>query len=450
MTASTKRPTHIEAVPLVDRPRHAVLFRTQTQAITAGDFLAAVQALAAALPEAGHLVNLCQNRYHFTVALAAAVLRNQVTLLTSDRSDARLRQLAASHPGTASVSDDPAIESPLRHHLFVPSFAPPCAEIPMIPADRLAAIVFTSGSTGEPVGNAKTWGALAERSRAAADRFGYLTGPEPQIVGTVPPQHMYGFEVTVLLPLHAPVASWCGTAFYPSDIARALATVPAPRVLVTTPLQIRNLLAADLDLPPLLHVISATAPLLAETAAAAEARWSAPMLEIFGATEVGSIASRRTVEGDLWRPYPGIGFTHSTGNVIVSAPHALPTPLSDNIELTEDQQFRLLGRRTDMIKLAGKRASLAGLNLILNGIDGVADGVFVAPDDLDARPTARLLAFVVARGRTAEDILAALRRRIDPIFLPRRVVLVDALPRNEVGKVPRGALAALQSRLGDA
>ena len=435
---------------MISRPRNAILFRTPTGTITTEAFLVAANALAAELPEATHLVNLCQDRARFAVALAAAVLRRQVTLLTSDRTETRLRQLAATHPHTASISDDPAVASPLPHHLFRTLATEGRADTPDIPDDQLAAIVFTSGSTGEPVGNRKTWRALVERSRAAAQRFGYGEAAPAQIVGTVPPQHMYGFETTVLLPLHAPVASWCGPAFYPDDIRRALAAVPAPRVLVTTPLQLRHLLSADPDLPAMAQIISATAPLAPEIAAAAEARWGAPVLEIFGATEVGSIASRRTTETDAWTLYPGVAVAPTGAEVVVTAPYADPCPLSDDIDLLPGGGFRLLGRRADLIKLAGKRASLAGLNLILNAIDGVADGMFVAPDDLDHRPSARLLAFVVAPDLRAEDILAALRRRIDPIFLPRRVILVDDLPRNDVGKVTRQSLATLQARAGEA
>jgi len=103
-----------------------------------------------------------------------------------------------------------------------------------------------------------------------------------------------------------------------------------------------------------------------------------------------------------------------------------------------------------MIKLGGRRASLAELNRILTGIDGVLDGQFIAPDDLDRRPTARLLVFVVAPERSADDILAALRGRIDPPFLPRRVIRVDELPRNDVGKLTEQALGQLRARAGDA
>ena len=96
-----------------------------------------------------------------------------------------------------------------------------------------------------------------------------------------------------------------------------------------------------------------------------------------------------------------------------------------------------------MVKLAGRRASLLGLNRVLTGLDGVRDGTFVVPDDLDARSNARLLAVVVAPDRSASSILADLRERLDPVFLPRRVVRVDALPRNATGKLPRQAVLDL-------
>jgi acyl-coenzyme A synthetase/AMP-(fatty) acid ligase len=138
-----------------------------------------------------------------------------------------------------------------------------------------------------------------------------------------------------------------------------------------------------------------------------------------------------------------------SGDAIASAPGLPPCPLGDRIELCGTEQFRLLGRADDMVKLGGRRASLAGLNRILTAIAGVQDGVMVVPDDLDTRPSARLLAFVIAPGRSAEDILAELRRQVDPVFLPRRVVLVDRLPRNELGKLPRAALAPLLAQAAE-
>lgn len=450
----------VEAVAsfhLACRAAEDELFRLSDKTVTTAMFLGLASRLADELPIGEHVLNLCQDRLQFTVALAAAMLRGQVSLLTSDHSADRLRALAERFTGLYSLSGNPGLTSPLRHHV-VRSLRPFSnahgQENPEIPSSRCAAIVFTSGSTGEPVAHHKTWGALAERSADAAARFGMTAGRAASIVGMVPPYHMYGFETTVLLPLHASASAWCGTAFYPEDVAAALRAVPAPRLLISTPLQIRAMLHAAVQLPPLDRIISATAPLSPDMAAAAERRWDTQVFEIFGATEVGSIASRRTIEGDIWTTYPRVRISPAVSGgepaeAAVRGPLAEPHGLSDVIELMDPCHFRLLGRRADMIKLGGRRASLAELNRILTGIEGVLDGQFVAPEDLDQRPSARLLVFVVAPERTADDILAALRRRIDPPFLPRRVIRVDGLPRNEVGKLTDRALGALRAPLGD-
>jgi acyl-coenzyme A synthetase/AMP-(fatty) acid ligase len=441
-------------IPLVTRGPDDALFRRRDGDLTARRFLRDVRSLAETLPEAGYLFNLCQDRYHFTVSLAAATLRGQISLLTSDRSPGQLVRLADRFGGAISISDDPACASPLRHHrIALPTEPPgPGFDSLAVPADRQAAIVFTSGSTGEPVGNAKHWGALAARSVDFGARFGMVPTAPTSIVGTVPPQHMYGFETTVLLPLHANATSWCGPAFYPADISEALHTVPAPRILVTTPLQLRALVESSIVLPPITSIISATAPMDPVLAAAAEAKWGVHVLEIFGATEVGSIASRRTVAGDVWTTYGSVRLEHQADGegTVVIAPPAAPVLLTDRLDLLDPTRFRLLGRADDLVKLGGRRASLAGLNRILNRIDGVKDGVFVVPDDLNQRPTARLLCFVIAPNRAEEDILADLRQQVEPVFLPRRIVKVDHLPRNELGKLTRAAAAQLQAGLSEA
>ncbi len=430
------------AIPLSDRGAEAVLFRSAAGAVTAGAFAGDAQRLAAALPDLPYAVNLCRDRYAFAVGFAAAMLRGQVSLLTSDRAPGRIAALAERYAGLYAIADA-AVEGLT---VVTPGpFGGPAAPIPAVPGDQLAALVFTSGSTGEPVAHTKRWAALAARNRDGGVAFGFDPACPATIVGTVPPQHMYGFETTVLLPLHAPAASWCGPVFFPADIRDALAAVPGPRVLVTTPFQLRGLQQAAVALPPLWRVISATAPLDTALAEAAEQQWTTPeaateVWEIFGATEVGSAAARRTAAGPEWTPYPQVSLRGEEDAIWVEAPGAVPTRLDDRLELLPDGRFRLLGRRTDVVKLGGHRASLAGLNAALLAVEGVVDGVFVPPDAQGAGAGGRMTALVVAPGRTAEAILAELRGRIDPVFLPRRIVHVDQLPRNELGKLPRSAL----------
>jgi acyl-coenzyme A synthetase/AMP-(fatty) acid ligase len=405
-----------------------------------------VAATAKRLPDRRHVINLCNHRYHFLVAFAAALTRGHVSLLSSDCSPAMLEQLASVHPDAYTIGDaSDATPGFLHVPLSLSQDGPAPADIPLIPSAQIAAIVATSGSTGAPALHAKPWGTLVTCSEAAADRFGFVGDAAASIVGTVPPRHMYGFETTVLLPLHAGASSFAGNHFFPYDIAQALAAVPPPRVLVTTPLQIRALLVSRQPLPELAAVISATAPLAGELARTAERAWKTTVFEIFGATEVGSIASRRTVGPGTWHAYRTVRVQREDEDSIsIEVPH-LPgrTMLADRFEFLDETSFRLLGRRADLIKLAGKRASLAGLNAILCSIDGIEDGTFFAPDDLDHNPKARLVAFVVAPDRTVEEISAALRDRVERPFLPRRLVKVAGLPRNDVGKITRSALVAL-------
>ena len=163
------------------------------------------------------------------------------------------------------------------------------------------------------------------------------------------------------------------------------------------------------------------------------------------ATIATAIISRRTVEGADWLPYRGVRVRAGSASV----PGLGEVPLADAVEPAEGVRFRLLGRRTDLVKLGGRRAALAELHRLLAEVEGVRDGVFVAPEDIENNPAARLTAYVVAPGRSAEDILGALRARLDPVFLPRPVVMVPALPRNRLGKLPHGALAALRAEAAD-
>src|SRR5690606_23380674 len=123
---------------------------------------------------------------------------------------------------------------------------------------------------------------------------GLLNPAGAWLVATIPPQHMYGMEFSVLLPLLAPVAVHVERPFFPGDVARALADSPEPALLATTPVHLRALLESGVALPPLAGIVSATAPLPRGLAAEAEARFGCEVREVFGSTETCVFARRRT------------------------------------------------------------------------------------------------------------------------------------------------------------
>jgi acyl-coenzyme A synthetase/AMP-(fatty) acid ligase len=265
----------------------------------------------------------------------------------------------------------------------------------------------------------------------------------------VPAQHMYGFESTVLLPMQSSSAMCAERPFFPADIAAALNLLPRPRILVSTPVHLRALVAADMALPALELIISATAMLPANLAREVEERYGAPLLEIYGSTETGQMASRRTALEVHWRLWPGVRLTCSDGHCSAHGGHvARPTALADVLEPTSAEHFLLHGRTADLVNIAGKRSSLAYLNHQLNAIPGVIDAAFFVRDDSEASlaGVTRLAALVVAPRLDAPAIIRALRLRIDPVFLPRPLLMVERLPRNATGKLPQHTLRALTAQ----
>ena len=429
------------------------------ESITVRRYLADVRHLAAALPAGRHMLNACSDRYHFTVGLGAALLTRKICLLPPTHTPEMIRQLQALAPDVFCLADAPhAIDLPGFVYQDAFASAPPDADtdaseacdVPLIPGNQPVADVFTSGSTGLPQPHRKTWGSLVQSARAEAQRLGLAPSPGARksrpcsTVGTVPPQHMFGFESTVLMPLQSGAAVHAGQPFYPADIVSALQSVPRPRVLVTTPVHLRVLLSSGIELPALDLVVSATAPMLPSLAQQCESRFSAPLFEIYGSTETGQIASRRSAQTDQWELFPLVTLTPHDERMWACGGHVEQVvPMNDVIEPIDAHRFFLHGRLADLINIAGKRNSLDYLNHQLLSIEGVQDGAFFMPDDSDHATVVRLMAFAVAPGMAQAELHAALKKRIDTTFLPRPLVLLDALPRNSTGKLPREALQSL-------
>jgi acyl-coenzyme A synthetase/AMP-(fatty) acid ligase len=420
-------------------------------AITLDRFANEVRAVAALLPQAGFALNLCEDRYRFIVALCAAALRGQTTLLPPSRAPAVVAEMLAQHRDSYALADAhahcEAAVAASHPQWCLPVQLPQCDGEPLsLPDDLLIAIGYTSGSTGRPKPNPKTWAsfrASTAQNLAALDDLLDHDAVTP-LVATVPPQHMYGMEMSVLLPLLGPVAVHGDRPFFPADIARALHDAATPPLLVTTPVHLRALVESDAQLPHLRAIVSATAPLSRELALAAEARFGCEVREVFGSTETCVIARRRTAREDAWTPLPGVQLTPQPDGTAVQAPHlAQPVVLADLVEVHADGRFELRGRNADLIEIAGKRASLGDLTRRLLAVPGVHDGAVFQLDPCPRTGVARLAALAVAPELDEAMVLAALRAHVDAVFLPRPLRLVASLPRNETGKLPRAALTAL-------
>ena len=433
-------------IPLLRAYRdNAVFAYRDRRPVGVDQFLRDVVQLAALLPDRRHILNLCSDRYHFVVGFFAALLQRQINLLPPSHTPDLIEQLGRRYADVYCLTDG-ANPHQLMQTVVYPDLAGADAvatTVPQIPANQIAAIVFTSGSTGQPVANEKSWGSLVRGAAAGLARLDIRAYAGMAVLGTVPPQHMYGLESTVLLVAQGGLMLHAGRPFYPADVLAELAALPRPRCLVTTPIHLRALLTETNAVPQLDFLLCATAPLPPQLAAAAEARFGAPLYEIYGCTEAGQVATRRTVETLEWHALPEVQLHQNQHGTWVSGGHVeKPALLQDVIELCGNNRFLLHGRTADLVNIAGKRTSLASLNYHLNSITGVHDGVFVMPEQ-DGGTVTRLTAFVVAPKLTSEAVMSALRQRIDAAFLPRPLHLVESLPRNDTGKLPREALSRL-------
>ena len=423
--------------------------------LTAGGALAAARRLAQALPPSRYAINVCDALDLFLVATLAALVSGRTLILPGSNLPKVLADLRARYPESVLIADhaaaiadatalvDPWVRAALRERVADVDAWPALAE------ESPAAILFTSGSTGVAQAHVKSWGELADGASALMRSVGEAPPRDVAILGTLPPQHMFGFEATVMLPLRSGTAVLAERALFPADLADALARSHARASagiwLMTTPLQLRAFHREYPDLRGVASVMASTMPLDPELARAVERDWATTVREIYGCTEGGILAIRQASVSTAWSPAAGVSIAiGEDGCARASGGHLRGVlALADRLRTVDDGHgFELLGRDADIVKIAGKRASLAGLTRELRAIPGVSDAAVFLPSP-DAR---RLAALAVATGIGEDRLRRELSRRVDAAFLPRPLVLVDALPRNAVGKLPHAALREALAR----
>lgn len=423
--------------------------------ITRRDFLQHVYRVAAVLPDQQYALNLCDNRYLFLVSTWAVIVREQSNLLPPNKNAMTQAKLADKyshcyviHDGAAELSEGVMNVDISQVNWSLPVLSGDVL-IPDIAFDHPAIISFTSGSTGESKPNLKTWQTLVQSTAINAKHM--LPNNEQTFyhLATVPGQHMWGLETSVLLPVFANACLVDARPMFPSDIFSLVKQLPKPLSLIGTPLHLRALsMAYNVEENiQWANTLCATAPLNGDLAQAMEAKFNTEVREVYGCSEVGSMAVRRTASTDVWQQFEGLNFTISQEGTTVST-HYLPTSvaLEDLLSSVEPGCFRLAGRLSDQIKIAGKRGSLHEANAVMTSFDGVLDGVVIFPEQ--DRLVPRLVAMVVLKeGIDKNSLRDHFREHLDFAFVPRPIYLVDALPREENGKLVKAKVLDLYNTL---
>ena len=413
------------------------IFWYENKVVTHSEFIQDVLHIEATLNKHHYAINLCEDRYLFALGFVACMPQHQISLMPATRAEKVIAALEQDYTDTQSLDDDL-----LKSLLASKSDAKNSLSLD-IKADQLVAIVFTSGSSGKPKANPKQWGALVDSAQRVARQLKLNQPGQHTLVATVPPQHMYGFETTIIFPLVTGACVHNSKPFFPEDIRQTITSVNEPVILVTTPIHLRACAQTKLNWPAIDFALSATAPLSTQLARDSEKELHTSIREIYGCSEAGVIATRTTTQNLEWTLLAGYSFSQKLTGVCLLTPISdEEILLPDQIEQIDSQHFNLLGRQADLVKIAGKRGSLNDLKIKICALDGIEDAVFFMPDE-HPDEKARLAAFVVAPDLSVKEINALFSRQVDNAFVPRPLIIVEKLPYNETGKLPRKNLISL-------
>lgn len=420
----------------------------KSEPVSVMEFLQDVNSLAARLDPTKEAINLCQDRYHFAVSLFACAQRGIDSRLPNSSAREHIALVAGLSENIFCISDHSSNPLPNLPYVFAGTNTLSRNRSngtqfisSEFDANKRLATVFTSGSTGNPKPHHKTLGSMYESgAKVAKILWEHANGP-CSVVSTVPFRHMYGLEYTVTVPiLHGGTLSE-HMPYYAADVAEALSAMHRPRMLVTTPYHLHMILESGVNLPEIGVILSATAPLGMTLAAAAEKKLGAPLLEIYGSTETGPLGTRRTAKEDFWTLVGEIGLQQKGEFFIASGGHLSgEQQLNDYLEIINSRQFRLLDRHENQLNIAGKRASLAHLNHLLQSAPGVRDAIIFDPQRGSSQVNHRLAAFIVAPQADEMAVLGYLRQHVDQVFLPRPLIKVESIERDSNGKVTQKIL----------
>jgi malonyl-CoA/methylmalonyl-CoA synthetase len=331
--------------------------------------------------------------------------------------------------------------------------------------DDLAAIVYTSGTTGRSKGAMLSHGALAANGLALTQAWGF-SGADV-LLHALPIYHVHG----LFIALHCVFLAGARALWLPKfDETEVLAGLARSSVMMGVPTYYARLLAdarfTQQAARNMRLFISGSAPLLPSTFAEFEARAGQPLLERYGMSEAAVIASNplagARIAGSVGYPLPGVALRVGDDGIVQIKGPSVTSGYWRNREksaeaftadgyfitgdvgrLDPDGRVWLSGRSSDLIISGGLNVYPKEIELVLDELPGVVESAVIGlphPDFGEA-----VVAVVAGAGEEAA-LIAATREQLAAFKRPKRVFFVDDLPRNAMGKVLK---AELRSRYAD-
>ena len=393
------------------------------------------------------------------LVVCAPEKRRELEAIVATTGTARLETLDAD--GAGSLADMASVATPLD-------------EIANVGPDDLAALLYTSGTTGRAKGAMITHGNLSSNIAALHQAWHFVPGDV--LLHALPIYHVHGLFVAL------------GTALYNGskilwlqkfDIKAVLEMLPRATVMMGVPTFYTRLLEApEFGAETVRHMrlfVSGSAPLLAETHRQFYERTGHAILERYGMTETGMITSNPydgdRIAGTVGFPLPGISLRAAKqdgspcapgepGVIEVKGPNVfkgywrMPEKTAEEFRadgyfitgdigvIAPDGRVSIVGRAKDLIITGGFNVYPKEIEVEIDALDGVVESAVVGVPHPDFGEG--VIAVVAAEpGKISErDVIASLEPKLAKFKLPKRVFFVDDLPRNAMGKVQKADLRA--------
>jgi malonyl-CoA/methylmalonyl-CoA synthetase len=337
--------------------------------------------------------------------------------------------------------------------------------------DDLAAMLYTSGTTGKPKGAMLTHGNLASNALALVEAWRFTS--EDVLLHALPIFHTHGLFVAS----HCALLSGARMLWLPGfDRERVVSLLPEATVFMGVPTYYTRLLAgADFGRETARTMrlfVSGSAPLLAETHREFEERTGHVILERYGMTETGMNTGNPyegpRVPGSVGKPFRGISIrvvgedgrelpAGSVGEIQVKGPNVMKgywrLPEKTAAEFTADGYFKtgdvgkldergylfIVGRAKDMIISGGFNVYPKEIEALIDELPGVLESAVVGVPHPDFGEVG-VAVVKASRPMSEAEILPVLKARLANYKVPKRVFFADDLPRNAMGKVQKNLL----------
>ncbi len=357
------------------------------------------------------------------------------------------------------------------------TMAPGAAQVPQVSGADVAAVIYTSGTAGEPKGVCLSFDNLAQNVQACATAA--ELGEDEVFLGVLPQFHAYGLTTTTLLPLALGASAHFVPRFTPIGIVGLIAD---QRVTVfITVASMFNALAAMKDarreqFASLTHPVSGGEPLSLKTAHLFEERFGKRIYEGYGMTEASPVVAWNTPRacrlGSVGRPLPGVSVAAmdergcslppgSAGELVVrghcvmrgylNKPAQTAVALRDGVlhtgdigRLDGDGFVYITGRAKDMLIVGGENVFPAEIEAVLTDFPGVADAAVIGvPDAVRGEVPVAFVIPAVGVQPEPSELRSFCRTRLAGYKVPREIRIHADLPRSATGKILKRALYGL-------